>query len=158
MFGIVLGTIVVLLLIATGITTVVLAQPALLVVLSSLAGIYILYLAFRIATAPVVKDMECVGDAPTFLPGFTLAVINPKAFVAIGAVYSTHTIVPADLVADTVCKLLALSLVILVFGLAWLVFGATFSRHLRDPIVGRAVNVIFSAMLVLSVGSLWLEK
>ncbi|CAM0555502.1 LysE family translocator [Vreelandella titanicae] len=158
MSGIVLGTVVVLLMIAAGITAVVLTKPLLLVTLSSLAGIYILYLAFRIATAPVVKDAKCFGSAPAFLPGFTLAVINPKAFAAIGAVYSSHTIVIDNLAADTGWKLLLLSLVILIFSIIWLTFGAAFAKFLRDPVIGRATNIIFATMLVLSVGALWLGR
>ena len=158
MFGIVVGTVVVLLMIATGITTVVLTMPSLLVVLSSLAGLYILYLAFRIATAPAVKDMTSVDSTPRFLSGFTLAVINPKAFAAIGAVYASHTVVARNMAADTGWKLLALSLVIIIFSLFWLSFGAAFSKFLSNPAIARTTNIIFAVMLILSVGSLWLGK
>ena len=51
--GIITGTTVVLLMITTGVTALVLAQPILLTALTILAGIYILYLAWKIATAPV---------------------------------------------------------------------------------------------------------
>ncbi len=158
MFGIILGTIVVLLMIATGVTTLVLAQPMLLVILSSAAGVYILYLAVKIATAPTGQVTASSERAPAFLAGFSLAIANPKAFAAIGAVYSSHTIVVDNLVVDTACKLLALIVVILIFSVIWLAFGATFSKYLRNPMIGRTTNIVFAVMLVLSVGSLWLGK
>ncbi len=158
MFGIILGTMVVLLMIATGVTTLVLAQPILLAILSGIAGVYILYLAVKIATAPVGQVAATSENAPAFLPGFSLAIANPKAFAAIGAVYSSHSIAPGNLIVDTTCKLLALTVVILIFSVIWLAFGATFSKFLRNPMIGRATNVVFAVMLVLSVGSLWLGK
>ncbi|SBW12951.1 Amino acid efflux protein [uncultured Alphaproteobacteria bacterium] len=150
--GIVAGTTVVLLMIATGVTALVLAQPILLTALTLLAGVYILYLAWKIATAPVGPLAPRSAQAPAFVPGFGLAIANPKAFAAIGAVYAGHTVVADDLAADAVYKLAALALVIVVVNTAWLAFGAIFSRMLTNPAIGRAVNVMFAVMLVASVG------
>ncbi|SDG78947.1 LysE family translocator [Roseospirillum parvum] len=195
--GIIIGTTVVLLMIATGVTAVVLTQPILLTALTILAGAYILYLAWKIATAPVgglepraknrnhlvVPDFslrsalhlksragraksEALRDshfarsalaprpaqAPSFVPGFSLAIANPKAFAAIGAVYAGHTLVADDPTVDALYKLVALTLVIVIVNTAWLAFGALFSRVLTNPVAGRAVNIIFAIMLVVSVG------
>ncbi|WP_128290932.1 LysE family translocator [Afifella aestuarii] len=150
--GIITGTAGVLLMIATGVTTLILAQPVLLTALTILAGIYILYLAWKIATAPAGPLAPRAQEAPAFVPGFSLAIANPKAFAAIGAVYAGHTVVADDLTADAVYKLAALALVIVIVNTAWLAFGAVFSRILTDPAIGRAVNVVCAVMLVASVG------
>jgi threonine/homoserine/homoserine lactone efflux protein len=150
--GIIAGTTVVLLMIASGITALVLAQPMLLTALTIFAGLYILYLAWKIATAPVGPLATHSKHAPAFVPGFSLAIANPKAFAAIGAVYTGHTLVAHDLAVDTVYKLVALTLVIVIVNTAWLTFGATFSRILKNPVAGRAANILFATMLVLSVG------
>lgn len=150
--GIVAGTTVVLLMIATGVTALVLAQPILLTALTILAGAYILYLAWKIATAPVGPLAPRSAQAPAFVPGFSLAIANPKAFAAIGAVYAGHTVVANDLTADAISKLAALALVIVIVNTAWLAFGAIFSRILTNPAIGRAVNVMLAVMLVASVG------
>ncbi|MDQ0325858.1 threonine/homoserine/homoserine lactone efflux protein [Rhodopseudomonas julia] len=149
--GIIAGTTGVLLMIATGVTTLILAQPVFLTALTILAGIYILYLAWKIATAPVGPLAPRSEQAPAFVPGFSLAIANPKAFAAIGAVYAGHTVVADDLTADAVYKLAALALVIVIVNTAWLAFGAIFSRILTNPAIGRAVNVLFAVMLVTSV-------
>lgn len=157
LMGIILGTIVVLAIIATGVTGVMSSEAWLLVVLRIAAVAYILYLAWKIATAPV-------GQAPTgaggrsgvvigsFLPGLGLAVANPKAYAAIGAVYAGYSITPEHLLLDTFLKFIALAFMAAVVNTAWLVFGSTFSRFLEDPSVGRAINIAFAIMLVLSVG------
>ena len=152
LLGIITGTTIVLLMIATGVTALVLAQPILLTALTILAGIYILFLAWKIATAPVGPLAPRSEYAPAFVPGFSLAIANPKAFAAIGAVYAGHTLVADNLTADAVYKLAALALVIVIVNTVWLAFGAVFSRVLTNPAIGRAANVLFAVMLVASVG------
>ncbi|WP_257235258.1 LysE family translocator [Pleomorphomonas sp. JP5] len=152
LLGIIAGTTAVLFMIATGVTTLVLAQPLLVTALTILAGIYILYLAWKIATAPVGPLALRSDHPPAFIPGFSLAIANPKAFAAIGAVYASHTLVADNLTVDAVYKLVALTLVIVIVNTVWLAFGATFSRVLKNPVVGRAANILFATLMVLSVG------
>ncbi|SDU43409.1 LysE family translocator [Stappia sp. ES.058] len=152
LLGIIAGTTVVLLLIATGATALVLAQPLLLTALTIVAGIYILYLAWKIAMAPVGPMPLRLEQAPAFVPGFSLAIANPKAFAAIGAVYAGHTLVADSPMVDAVLKLAALALVIMIVNTLWLGFGATFSRVLTSPVAGRVANILFASMLVVSVG------
>nr|WP_256469702.1 LysE family transporter [Pleomorphomonas sp. NRK KF1] len=151
LLGIIAGTTAVLLMIATGVTALILAQPLLLTALTILAGIYILYLAWKIATAPVGPLALRSDHPPAFVPGFSLAIANPKAFAAIGAVYAGHTLVVDNLTVDAVYKLGALTLVIVIVNTAWLAFGAAFSRVLTSPVTGRAANVLFATLLVVSV-------
>ncbi len=148
--GIILGTTAVLLMTAAGVTALVTAHPALPVVVTIAAVIYILYLAEKIATAPVGRIATGKARAPSFAPGFTLAIANPKAFAAIGAVYASHTIAD-DVAIDTGAKLAALGAVIVIVNTIWLAFGAAFSRVLTNPVIGRAANILFAILLVASV-------
>ncbi len=149
--GICLGTATVLLLIATGVTAVVLTVPALKIAITLLAAAYILWLAWRIATAPPLSRQTEEAKAPAFPGGYLLAVANPKAFAAIGAVYAGHTVVAGDLATDAAVKIAALSLVIVLVNATWLVFGAMISTALHDPKKSRVVNVLFALLLVASV-------
>ena len=156
--GIIMGTVGVLIMIATGITALVLARPSLLAVLTLIAGAYILYLAWKIATAPPHCMSPSTEAAPSFVPGFILAIANPKAFAAIGAVYSGHRLVDDNLTADSISKIIALSVIIVIVNTVWLAFGATFSRVLTNPVIGRAVNTVFAVMLVMSVALAFLTS
>lgn len=149
--GIVAGTSAVLVLIATGVTGLLLARPALVTAITVLAAVYILYLAYRIATAPVIAKGGTATKAPSFYAGFLLAIANPKAFAAIGAVYSGNRLLPDDPMLDALAKIGALSLVIIVVNSAWLLFGSALSSLLRDPKKGRIANIVFAIMLVGSV-------
>lgn len=151
LFGIVLGTVGVLILIATGVTALVLAIPALVTALTTLALVYILYLAWKIATAPVLVSKSTASEAPSLTSGFILAIANPKAFAAIGAVYSSYTLINDDLIADNILKISALTVVIVVVNTAWLLFGSSFSKMLSNQKHGRFANVAFALMLLVSV-------
>ncbi|WP_419906726.1 LysE family translocator [Hoeflea sp.] len=147
--GIVTGTTGVLLLIAFGITAALLAQPGLTQALTIVAAIYILYLAWKIASAPVQKSETSATKAPAVFPGLVLALANPKAFAAIGAAYAGQTLHQGDLFLDALLKIAALFPVILVSGTGWLTFGAVFSELLSRPRIGRIFNISFAVMLVI---------
>lgn len=150
--GIILGTTAVLVLIATGVTTIILTQPALTGALVVIATLYILYLAWKIATAPVGRSQMDTGNAPTLWPGAVLALANPKAFAAIGAVYVGQSPIENNLVNDTLAKMAALIFVIVTVNTAWLAFGSLFSNLLNHPRLGRIANISFAMMLVVSIG------
>lgn len=148
--GIVAGTAVVLLLIASGVTAAILAVPALKTAITLLAAGYILWLAWRIATAPPLST-DTAARAPAFPGAFLLAVANPKAFAAIGAVYAGHQVVPGDLALDAAAKIAALVPVILLVNAIWLLSGTLLASALRDPQKSRIANVAFAVLLVASV-------
>ena len=161
--GIITGTTAVLLLVATGIATALLAHPIAGQVLTAIAAIYILYLAWKIATAPIRPARATASKSPQTTPeptpkttgpdfrgGVMLAIANPKAFAAIGAVYAAHAIAPHSLWLDNALKIAALALVIVLVNSLWLVFGAGFARLLSDPRFGRLINILFAALLIAS--------
>lgn len=149
--GICLGTATVLAVIATGVTGILFTVPGLMPVLTIAAAGYILYLAFRIATAPVLAEDKGDRPAPSFLGGYLLAIANPKAYAAIGAVYSSVTVIADAPIQDAAIKLIVLSTVILTVNSTWLVLGAGLSRLLRHPTAGRVANIVFAILLVGSV-------
>ena len=149
--GIVLGTAGVLVVIASGVTGLVLAAPALINVLTVVAVVYILYLAWKIASAPTLAEARSDARAPGFSSGFVLAIANPKAFAAIGAVYSSYSILEDSVLADSLVKIAALGAVIVIVNAGWLGFGSSLSSLLRNPKTGRIANVAFAMMLVASV-------
>lgn len=149
--GIIIGTFGVLLLIATGVTALILAEPTLVWIITVIAAVYILYLAYRIATAPVLAKETQSARVPSYLGGFILAIANPKAFAAIGAVYSSNTLLQDNLLLDALAKVSALFVVIVVVNTGWLFFGSMLSAILQDPRKGRIANVAFAVMLVVSV-------
>ncbi|PTE08765.1 threonine transporter RhtB [Mesorhizobium helmanticense] len=142
--GVVLGTIAVLLVVTTGVMAVLASVPKLTPLLTAASAAYILYLAFKIAVAPPGAARAVGAALPTFLGGFLLAIANPKAYVAIAAVFAGTS----DL--DTRLKLAVLALMIVVIHILWLLAGAAFARFPRRPRASRIINLIFAATLVLT--------
>ena len=137
--GIVAGTMVVLLAVATGITATLLAVPALRTALIAISAAYILWLAYRVATAPPLA--ASIATAPSLAGGAVLGVANPKAWVAIAAVFASARL-------DAAAKVAVLSVMIVVIMTAWLVAGTALAPVLRDPRRARAVNIGLAAALV----------
>lgn len=154
--GIVVGTIGVLVLIATGITGLIATHPAFVRLLTVAAAVYIVYLAFRIATAPPLSAGGGQVRPPSWLGGFALAIVNPKAYAAIAAVYSGHELVQDSLLWDAVAKTGTLAAVVIIVNTAWLFFGSLISAALHDPVKVRFTNIAFSIALLASVGGLLL--
>jgi threonine/homoserine/homoserine lactone efflux protein len=149
--GLIAGTIAVLLAVAAGLFTLLLSVPGVAPILIAGSAGYILYLAWRIATAPPLADAPAAHAAPAAWEGFLLAVANPKAYVAIAAVFAGTTVSTAGSAADTALKIAVLTLMIVVIHAGWVLAGASFARLLRDPVRSRIANIAFALALVTSV-------
>jgi threonine/homoserine/homoserine lactone efflux protein len=147
--GIVLGTTVVLLAVATGITATLVALPAMRVVLIAISVVYIVWLAFHIATAPPLAARTAASDAPSLAGGALLGVANPKAWVAIAAVFAGTHLADAA-VADAVAKTVVLIAMIILINTTWLIAAASLAPLLRDPRRARAINTALAAALVVA--------
>jgi threonine/homoserine/homoserine lactone efflux protein len=146
--GIILGTTAVLLAVAAGVVSVLLSQPRLAPVLLAVSAAYIAYLAFKIATAPPLSRQDGEARAPSFAGGFLLAVSNPKAYLAIAAVFAGTTLPLGSAMAEAILKSAVLTGMIVVIHLCWLLAGASLSRLLRHPTISRIVNLLFAAILI----------
>ncbi|MER9056223.1 LysE family transporter [Mesorhizobium sp. M0213] len=144
--GIVVGTVLVLLVVATGIMAVLTALPKLAALLAVASAAYILYLAFKIATAPPLAARVGRAALPTFLGGFLLAIANPKAYVAIAAVFAGASPGTGGLAISA--KLAVLALMIVAIHLLWLLAGTAFARLLRKPLASRIINLVFAVTLI----------
>src|SRR5258708_6814108 len=146
--GIILGTTAVLLAVAAGVVAMLVSLPRLAPVLVIASAAYIAYLAFKIATAPPLSRQDPAESAPSFAGGFLLGVVNPKAYLAIAAVFAgTHLAVESHLV-EAVLKTAILTIMIVVIHLGWLSAGVSLSRLLHHPVSARIVNLLFAAILI----------
>ncbi|WP_454731280.1 MULTISPECIES: LysE family translocator [Cupriavidus] len=146
--GLILGTIGVLLLIATGITAFVMSAPKGARVLNAISAIYILYLAYKIAIAPPLGERDGDVSSPSFKGGVLLAIANPKAYVAIGAVFSGTTLFAGHYGLDAAAKIVLLSIMVAVIHFVWLLAGVSLARFLCDPVASRIINLTLAAILV----------
>jgi threonine/homoserine/homoserine lactone efflux protein len=149
-FGINIGFSLMMFLMALGLGAVFLAEPRLQLALKVVGVAYMLWLAWKIATAAGVGEGETRGRPMTFLEGAGFQWVNVKAWMMImGAisVYAPSGYSPLE-------KALYLSLVMLVAGSppthVWTLFGVGIRRFLDNPKALRAFNVTMALLLVAS--------
>jgi len=145
--GIIVGTTIVLVAVATGITAALLAVPAIGSVLIGISAAYILWLAYHIATAPPLSDQTAASDASSLAGGALLGVANPKAWVAIAAVFASAHLADAP-TTDAAAKIVVLTAMIIVICATWLVAGTSLTALLHDPRRARVVNTGLAVALI----------
>ncbi len=149
--GIWVGMILVMALTASGVTGLLLALPGAAPVVTVLAVGYIAYLAYRIATAPPIGNDAGERASPSFGGGVFLALVNPKAYAAMAALFSGFVLIEARPALDGLAKAAVLLTLILAVNSCWLFAGSALTRMFRDPRASRIVNVAFAVVLVASV-------
>jgi threonine/homoserine/homoserine lactone efflux protein len=144
--GIIVGTTVVLVAVASGITAALLAVPAIGSVLIWISVAYILWLACRIATAPPLSEPAAASNAFSVAGGTLLGAANPKAWVAIATVFASAHLADAATM-DATAKIAVLTAMIVVICATWLVAGRSIAPLLRDPRRSRLLNVALAVAL-----------
>lgn len=152
LWGVALGFAVMVLAVGVGLGAAFQAYPAAYTVLKYSGALYLLYLAWQIATAGPLEEGETARGRPiTFAQGAAFQWLNPKGWVmAVGAV-STYAAVAAFPNNMLLIAFLFGTLGIL-SSATWLGFGTGLKRMLKSPRAVRAVNI---AMALLLVASLW---
>jgi threonine/homoserine/homoserine lactone efflux protein len=152
LWGVALGFGVMVLAVGLGLGAVFAAYPAVYLVLKYAGAAYLLYLAWQIATAGPLDDVEESGGRPiSFFEAAAFQWLNPKGWVmAVGAV-SAYAGVAAFPLNVILMALLFGSLGVL-SSATWLGFGTALKRLLTSP---RAVRIVNITMAVLLVASLW---
>lgn len=146
--GLIAGTVAVLLAVAAGVVAILFSVPHGAFVLTAASAIYVLYLAFKIATAPPLSRRDDQVAVPAFSGGFLLAVANPKAYLAIAAVFAGVSLFQDQRLLDAAVKIALLTGMIVVIHMVWLLVGASLSRFLQNPSVSRIVNVSLAILLI----------
>jgi threonine/homoserine/homoserine lactone efflux protein len=150
MAGITLGFMVMLLLVGLGLAQVFDRYPVIHSVLKALSIAYLLYLAWKIATAAPLKRREAGGRPLTFLQAAAFQWVNPKAWafgLSIIAIFAPHASAPQLLVLALVNALVCLPSITL-----WTVLGQQLARVLTSARRRRLFNWTMALLLV---GSLY---
>jgi threonine/homoserine/homoserine lactone efflux protein len=153
MAGVSIGVLVMLLAVGLGLGQLFLAFPALYTVLKVFSVVYLLWLAWKIASAkPAVPgDGETAAPPLTFLEGAGFQWVNPKAWTMCITVASAYT-VPNRYVESMLIAALVFAAINVPSVMAWAGFGASLRQFLADP---RRVRIFNITMALLLVASLW---
>lgn len=151
MIGVTLGFIVLLVACGVGLGVVFAAVPELQLALKVAGAGYMLWLAFKVATAHQAGEGRGAPGQPfSFLQAVAFQWVNPKAVVAALsaiAIYvrpgHVHSDFPIMLAVLTVCTVGAVA--------TWTGFGVALRRLLRNPVHARIFNGAMALLLVASI-------
>lgn len=123
--------------------------PMLHEILKWAGAAYMLWLAWKIATATGINDKSATGQPMTFLEAAAFQWLNPKAWaMALGAA-TTYT--PEGSGSPTVLILAGTFMLVgAPCSAAWAGFGQGLRRFLDRPAILRAFNVTMAVLLVAS--------
>ena len=149
--GICIGFAVMLLLVGIGFGQVFEKISVLHLLVKFLGTLYLLYLAFLIATADEISTSNTQVKPLTFINGALFQWLNGKAWVVATGAIAAFTTVGADFYTQNF--IIALTFLIVSFPCVgiWLFFGSTLKHILKSNQQRRMFNYSMAALLVISV-------
>ncbi|EEP90812.1 LysE family translocator [Yersinia kristensenii] len=157
MLGIMLGMQSMLLLVAFGVGGLILIYPFLHLILKILGSLYLLWLAWKIATSAYEKlETNVVPPKPLRLyQGWLLQFLNPKAWLmGLGSVAS-FSMAGAAYNHSILMISLGMFMVNLVAGIIWLGFGTLIGRLLRSRRAWFTFNISMGLLTAACVLLIW---
>ena len=149
--GIVIGYSVMFAAVALGLGRVFVAEPALYTALKIASSIYLLWLAWRIATAASPTSGEAETPPLTFLQAALFQWVNPKG-VMLALAAAANFLDPDSLASDLPVMLALIGVMSFASASTWALFGQGMRRFLNEP--GR-LRVFNRAMALALIASLW---
>jgi threonine/homoserine/homoserine lactone efflux protein len=135
---------------AAGLFSLLQAVPLALSFMTVIATAYLVWLAYKIATAPPrgaeTKDADHV--AGTARAGFMLGMTNPKAYLAFISLMASYVIIPAHRSGDVGLKWLLVVSVLLVVDVVWLWLGAILGKAQLSRRAERILNIVMGGTIL----------
>lgn len=151
MLGVTFGYPVMVLAIGVGLAKLFTNNPQVHLVLKYLCIVYLLYLAWKIATAGSAKETGKTPKPFTFMQAALFQWVNGKGWVAALSAVTTYTVVNSTIT----WQVLAISFIAMLTTVAsvttWTAFGAVLRQFLHTERRLRTFNYSMAALLVLSI-------
>lgn len=152
MLGIGIGFVVLLLAVGFGLGAVLTAFPAMHIALKVAGGLYLLYLAWKIAMSRSMDSKSAQNTRPmSFLDAAAFQWVNPKAWVMSITAMAVYT-VPSRPFLSVLLVATAFGIVNLPSVSVWAGFGTALRGFLSDPVRLKWFNVAMGLMLA---ATLW---
>ncbi len=155
--GVVLGFAVMTLTVGLGVAGLIKAAPLFYTVMKYASLLYLVYLAWRIATAEKVRSVEASPCPMSFLHAALFQWINPKAWIMALSAMTAFTTRGVDVRLQVSVITVVLAIVGIASTSTWAVFGLVISRYLTTPRRRIAFNWTMATLLIISVVPVLIE-
>ena len=149
--GVNIGFPVMLLLVGAGLGQVLNQWPILLDILRPIGVLYLLYLAWKIATGPTDLSLKQSAKPPGFIQMALFQFVNPKAWTLAVAALSTFTGFWDSFLLEVVVMAVIFGVFSLPCTAAWTLLGVGAGRVMSKPRHMLIFNLVMAALLVVSV-------
>jgi len=146
--GLCVGNFAVGLAVVTGLAAIIFSVPIVRNVLLVLSTIYLLYLAFKIATAGAKIAFIEAKSKPGFMDGFILQFINPKCYAVNTTLFTGFAFMADNLVMETTLKFMIYNAIWIPLHLVWLWAGISLHRLDLAPSTQSRINLAMAAAMV----------
>jgi threonine/homoserine/homoserine lactone efflux protein len=138
---------------AAGLFSLLAAFPSALRVMTIAATVYLIYLAYKIASSPAGETAQA-GNGAHASPaaGFLLGVTNPKAYLAFASLLASYTLIKGSTRQDTFTKWFLLVAVMIVVDIVWLYLGVFLRGLILTPNSERVLNVTLGLTVLIAAG------
>jgi threonine/homoserine/homoserine lactone efflux protein len=150
--GLYVGGFIVMILVLSGIAAAGLAIPWLRTVLLLASVGYLLFLAYRIATAGARIGFIDPTKPLGFWNGLALQPINPKAYVVTTTLFSGFAMFPDAFLFEVTVKIVIYSLIWTPLHVLWLFAGVRLRQLNLGASTQRAINIAMACAMLLVVG------
>lgn len=156
MAGVTVGFVVLVLAAGTGLGLVFGVVPGLQLAIKIAGSVYLLWLAFKVATAHQAGDVGGPARPFTFWQAAAFQWINPKGLVAAISAIAVY-LRPGHQGRDLLIMVVVFGLVTPGSVMTWAGFGVALRRLLREPGRARLFNIAMALLLVASIVPMVLE-
>ncbi|MEP5155520.1 LysE family transporter [Planktotalea sp.] len=154
--GLMFGGFINMMIVVSGLAALVLAIPSLRIILLLGSVSYLVYLAWRIASAGSNISFKPASKPLGFMNGMMLQFINPKAYVVGTTLFSGFAFMPENPFWEVVLKILIFNIIWLPIHLIWLQAGAKMGSMNLAETTQRRINVGMAlALLIVVFTALW---
>jgi threonine/homoserine/homoserine lactone efflux protein len=157
LLGVVCGFCLMVALVGLGLDAIFTRFPALLPAMRYLGAAYMLWLAWKIASAGPARESESGGKPLGFFGAAAFQWINPKGWVIAVSALTAYSVVD-----DYTRNVFIVAFAYLAIGLpssgSWALLGSSMRRALGDPRIARAFNWTMAALLVASIVPVLYER
>jgi threonine/homoserine/homoserine lactone efflux protein len=133
-----------------GLVTVLAVYPVVTRAMGVGATIYLVYLAYAIATSPVGTNSPDRPGSYSPVAGLLLGITNPKAYLAFASLLASPLRLMSSDSGNIALKVALCIAVIIVVDLAWLWFGVAMGRKQLTPLGERSMNIVMSGTILIA--------
>ena len=137
-----------------GVAAIFVQWPQAKLVVQILGAIYLAYIAYRIAFAPIIDaDNDGESTTPGFKEGVVLNILNPKLYAGFFVLFSQFLLPLPNAAAQYATTAAVMFVIGIVVDSIWLGIGSTIQALFAHPRYARGVRVLFGLSII--VATVW---